>query len=75
MRPGRIDITERVIVKLEAGKWVLYYNKRAIGQLTMTGLLPDMADGFEFIDGRVYAAYPAEREQKHYVSNCDMGWC
>jgi hypothetical protein len=75
MTAKRIDITDRVTGKFEDGKWVIYYNRRPIGSLTFDRAVWELEEGFEFTDGRVLAAYPAERGHTYYVSDCDMGWC
>ncbi|WP_164491798.1 DUF2553 family protein [Staphylospora marina] len=77
MKAGRIDITDRVTAKLQDGEWVLYYNHKPIGRFVPDSAGTDMSEGFELDNGRLYAAYPDERNrlQGNYADDCDIGWC
>jgi hypothetical protein len=72
----RINITRKVVGRLEDGDIVLYYHKKPIGRITLSekcGI--EMAEGYVMDNDHIYVMGRYDDNMDHYTQSCDMGWC
>jgi hypothetical protein len=75
----KVDITDKVVGKLNGERMTLYLNNRVIGNMHLE---PERDPRFEFNDGygiegdrRIYQVQEQGQQKEYYVEGCDLGWC
>jgi hypothetical protein len=73
----KLDITDRVTIKIKKGYMDLFFNRGKIGKIVITpeGKQYELDEGFVHEEGKIYKIYQLDQEPLQYVEGCDLGWC
>lgn len=77
LKPQKIDVTDRVIGKLENGAIQLYIESEPIGKILLPEGIPlDLVHHFEAEQNRIYQHVSMPDQSEPRYTDCDEGgWC
>ncbi|WP_243385994.1 DUF2553 family protein [Bacillus kexueae] len=73
----KLDVTDRLEIKLDEEDILLFYGKDCIGMLVINedGKQYDLVDGFIQEGKRIFRLFRQNDASESYTENCDLGWC
>lgn len=74
----KVDITDKVIGKMNGQLMTLYVNNRVIGSMNLNEAAPlfHLKEEYGLEDGnRIYQIQEEGVQKEYYVEGCDLGWC
>ncbi|GAA0368773.1 DUF2553 family protein [Bacillus horti] len=78
-RVKKVEISNKVIGKIQEDKIVFYVGERYIGSMSMSATAEKdkykFEEGFGIEDNKIYQKQVDGVEDDQYVEGCDMGWC
>lgn len=76
-RTKKVDITSKIVGKLQDQQVLLYAGDRHIGTIPLPNeeFSSEFEAGFGMEAGKIYQKQTEGVEDDQYVEGCDMGWC
>lgn len=73
----KLDVTDRVQIKIDEEDILLFYGKDCIGMFVINedGKQYDLVDGYVYEEKRIYRLFRNEDCNQSYTEGCDLGWC
>lgn len=72
----KVNITSKIIGRMEEDKMMLYYHNRVIGQIDLNSIESiHLKDGFEVDNHQIYVLGKDHVYTGNYAESCDLGWC
>ncbi|WP_243291096.1 DUF2553 family protein [Bacillus sp. FJAT-47783] len=73
----KLDVTERIQIKIDGEDILLFNGKDCIGMLVIKEKEKqyDLVDGYVYENLRIFRLFRHEGTGQPYAEGCDLGWC